>query len=118
MGGAVDAQCEICGYERRSVTVGRGFDPDHFWWPALCRVCREVVAVDVRAAAGVCEQCGSSDVVLYSDASLRGEPGKRRLFPEWTLDAAVAADLNDGSYLCPVCGKPGLRFGDAGLLWD
>jgi Zn finger protein HypA/HybF involved in hydrogenase expression len=111
MGSFLDADC-TCGY-RACANVGAGMETfmSECWFPFYCPQCRALVNADTMAAAPVCPECASAEIVPYSDPSLAGELGARDVV-SWKQggDAKKRLSLSDGSYLCPGCKTKSLRF--------
>jgi len=117
MGSSVIARCS-CGYDTE-VQTGCGFagpTPDYF--PALCRMCAEVVPADATASPTTCDDCGSK-VELYDAPELQQKKGRRTVVDGRTLTVPeIRHRLNNGAYLCPTCGRFELRFEIGGMCWD
>ena len=114
MGGAVSADCK-CGYKGGSFSgTGLRSAAKAFWFnPALCPVCKKVVAVNLMAPEIVCSDgcTGTPKPYIYTP-ELQTTPGDR-VVTEWD-----GWKLNNGKYLCPSCAEFSLEFYDSGICWD
>jgi len=139
MGVIMSAECS-CGYSASNETdktgsnfprgnglfgrVKLGYEmqiQDVLYYPVLCRLCREVLSIDLQQRPLRCPVCRGTNVVPYywpqmvdrkgriqipcSMVSAGAEPGQR---PKYAL-------YEDAEYLCPRCGSKHLRFKFEGL---
>jgi Zn finger protein HypA/HybF involved in hydrogenase expression len=88
-------------------------------FPAYCDECSSLVQVNVLLETLRCPNCGSRRVRSYDHPDLQGRRGNRQV-ASWDVSAKLgrSVSLDDGTYLCPACGKLSLRFSDGELLWD
>ena len=112
MGTAVNATCG-CGLEAE-IMIGAGFSdfPNVCLFPALCRNCERVVEANLARCPAHCPECGTAQVIPYSDPELAKGDGLS------TVAAWGELELSDGHYYCPACNKMTLRFASTGMLWD
>lgn len=117
MGCLVSVECN-CGYETQA-TVGAGMASfmTSCRFPFHCPQCRQVVDSDLMAATPACPRCGNKAIVPYTDPRLLGEPGTQEVV-DWNLEGQDGGrvSLSDGTYHCPACEKPTLRFSFAGCF--
>jgi len=117
MGCLLAADCS-CGYHA-TAEVGAGLETllTECFFPFHCPSCRSLVDADTMAATPTCPQCGSTQIVSYSDPALAGQPGTAEV-AAWNLagDLSRPLSLSDGTYWCPACAQTRLRFTLVGLF--
>lgn len=119
MGAEVNAVCE-CGYQSNSLVGGGMLNfQTTCYFPALCKVCKELVQVNLFAKRVRCPKCRRARVTLYDDPELSRDQGDSTV-TSWNTEVRLGRVLilHNGSYLCPSCREFKLRFSDSGLCWD
>ena len=112
MGSQAFAYC-ACGMSATSLIGGGRRDfHENCLFPALCRDCDQVVAVNLLQTPLRCPNCESLEVTPYTDPSLAKGDGENHVIT-WGEH-----HLTDGHYQCPACGQFTLRFRLGGLHWD
>jgi Zn finger protein HypA/HybF involved in hydrogenase expression len=117
LGITVEAECD-CGLTTQT-DIGCGITDlgEICLCPFRCNSCRSVVTADLLSDKPTCESCGGDDVEPYTAESLHGIPGSEAV-ASWALSGGIEVTLTDGRYVCPACGKSGLRFSAPILHWD
>ncbi len=117
MGSTVIAQCP-CGYEAElAVGGGRRTYRTICYFPCLCKGCRKLVQANLLADPLACPDCGSAEIVPYDQPELAGASGESQT-AHWAMEHSLGRDLvlTDGTYRCPACESPTLRFLPWGLF--
>ncbi len=119
MGSGVTASCK-CGYKKDDILIGGGMRTfkENCSFPALCKKCDDLVAVNLLAKSVKCPKCKSSNIVPYNKKELTKKKGNKRV-TSWHVEK-LGGDLylTNGSYYCPACKKFTLSFEDSELCWD
>ena len=116
MGTSIGARCSNCEYHADTILIGYGMTPGRLAWPVLCRKCRAITTANYEVPMLRCEICASKSVL-----SVTTEPawsGSGDVIEKSGFETVVY--LTDGRYLCPVCDRLELRFGEPEfeVLWD
>ncbi len=119
MGTIIKAICK-CGFESENIFAGGGFVSFRTTCiaPAVCVHCAKFLVLNYIEKDPECPECGKK-VTFYDDPSVqkqRKDPGGKDIF-SWNTNSKGVFRLPDTSYLCPKCGKMGLKFTLVGL-WD
>lgn len=128
--------CGYCGTPSAGSTMRQ--QGAVFYYPHLCRSCKQAVSVDLLSSNKVCQECGSKDIAIYGSQRSIVEDRRRNswvrrllfkfifkpdeveLFP---VDASFCQPLETTfilkriGYECPKCTKPTLRF-NRDMLYD
>lgn len=119
MGLIVSAVCP-CGFSSAKLFLGGGMS--NFLrlcaFPARCSTCHRFDVVNLYDAPAECEGCHERMLIPYDDPTLVGQPGEDEIFAchvEERLGRTPV--LTNGTYLCPLCDHPELRFQYRGA-WD
>jgi len=119
MGSRIIATCG-CGVNEE-ILIGGGMHnfTTTCLFPCSCAGCSNVVQVDLLSEKKKCPQCQSKDIIPYDDPGMINKAGER-LVTSWNMEDQLGRvlEITNGSYWCPVCKNPGLRFEDSGLCWD
>jgi hypothetical protein len=112
------AACD-CGFSTELIVGGgTGAFAALAMFPAYCRSCRQLLPVNLAAGPLACSLCKGSDVTPYDDESLQGQAGLETVAScDFRRQIGRVLTLTDGTYLCPVCGKHGLRFHGGDVKW-
>ncbi len=118
MGAMAQASCG-CGYSG-SIRLGGGmlnFETVCLF-PIYCRTCQTLQTTNLFESPVKCNKCDGTDVTVYDDPELLGEPGTRKVF-SWDTEKQLGRvlRLSDGRYLYPACGQMRLRF-QRTASWD
>jgi hypothetical protein len=105
MGHTSDAHCFACGYDK-PLPLGAAMTnhAEHAAWPVTCRSCSAVTTANFKQSPLTCLECGSTDVLPFTDRTLWKGDGKQS-------DMWGDLTLTDGHYRCPKCRALELRFG-------
>ena len=119
MGSAVIAICD-CGVNEE-ILIGGGMMnfTTTCYFPCCCENCNEVVQVNLLSKKMRCPKCRSQKVTPCDDPKIVDKLGNKTI-AEWNMQGKIGRELilSDGSYWCPKCKKPNLRFEDGGMCWD
>lgn len=119
MGSKVIATCD-CGLSE-GILIGGGMlnFTTTCLFPCCCKSCNNVVEVNLLFEDMKCPQCGSKDVIPYDNPSMVKSVGNE-LIASWNKkdELGRVLEITNGSYWCPKCKRPTLKFEDGGLLWD
>lgn len=112
MGSSVRAFCP-CGVDEEIMIGGGMIDYEtHCSFPCCCEKCHSLIEANLLVKQLRCPKCRSTKIIPYSDPRLTGEPGGN------VVESWDGLSLSDGTYKCPKCEKPTLRFGLGSILRD
>lgn len=105
MGQVTDAFCRQCGY-RSEVVIGGTMESfaKHSVWPAFCKSCDEMVAINTRSDPIVCLKCNTRDVSRYGYPTLSDNSGP-------IVVTCESDTLRADGHFCPGCRQRTLAFG-------
>jgi len=88
-------------------------------FPCCCEECESVVEVNLLFEDVQCPKCNGKAVIPYDDPSMIKRIGNKSV-ASWNMKEKIGRELilTNGSYWCPKCKKPTLKFEDGGLCWD
>ncbi len=119
MGSEVMASCK-CGLSE-NILIGGGMltFTTTCLFPCYCDSCNNVVEVNLLSEDKECPHCRSKAIISYDDPSMIKSAGDN-IVASWNMEQKIGRELiiTNGSYLCPKCKKPNLKFEDSGLCWD
>ena len=112
MGSSVQAFCP-CGVEEE-IMIGGGMlnFEETCLFPFCCEKCRSLVEANAYEENPICPGCGTEELIRYGDALLEGLKGENEVENWFDLT------LTDGTYKCPKCEQPTLRFLPGSIHWD
>ncbi len=119
MGSEVIATCD-CGI-RENILIGGGMFnfTTTCLFPCCCENCDNVVEVNLLSEDKKCPYCKSKAVISYDDPRMIKSIGNKSV-ASWNVKDRIGRELiiTNGSYWCPKCKNPNLKFEDSGTCWD
>jgi hypothetical protein len=119
MGSIIRAVCP-CGFSTANLYLGGGMSSflRMCAFPVRCSACHRFDVVNLYDSPAECGGCHERTLIPYDDPILVSQPGNDEIF-SWETEEELGRTpiLTDGTYLCPLCDRPELKFQRWGN-WD
>ncbi len=116
MGTSIGAKCSSCAYDAGTILIGYGMTRGRLAWPVLCSQCHRITTANHEATPLRCEVCASTSVTSVTVKPVWSGSGE--VIKQARLESGLY--ITNGPYLCPVCDRLELRFGEPEIqvMWD